>query len=59
MGSDTHAVVAFRLRVPGMDGLRAADASITPAITGNTSALTIMIAETAADVILEDIQVFA
>ena len=53
MGSDERAVVDPSLRVKGIDGLRVADASVMPSITGgNTNAPAIMIGERAADLIL-------
>ena len=53
MGVDELAVVDPQLRVRGIDGLRVADASIMPSITGgNTNAPAIMIGERGAEIIL-------
>ncbi len=55
MGNDSQAVVDERLRVHGIDGLRVADASVMPTITsGNTNSPTVMIAEKAAEMIIQD-----
>lgn len=53
MGQGPDAVVDDELRVFGVKGLRVADASIMPVITGgNTNAPTMMIGEKAADLVL-------
>jgi len=56
MGPEARsAVVDARLRVHGVAGLRVCDASVFPNVTsGNTNTPTLMLAEKAADLILED-----
>jgi choline dehydrogenase len=56
MGADPRrAVLDARLRVRGIAALRVVDASAFPNVTsGNSNAATIMLAEKAADLILQD-----
>src|SRR5262249_52727131 len=55
IASDPMAVVDGRLRVMGVQGLRVVDASVMPTITsGNTNTPTIMIAEKASRMVIED-----
>ena len=56
MGPDpAQSVVDHRLRVHGLAGLRIVDASVFPTVTsGNTNMPVVMVAEKAADLLLED-----
>jgi choline dehydrogenase len=54
MGNDDRAVVDSSLRLRGIDGVRIVDASIMPDIvSGNTASPVVMIAEKAADLVLQ------
>ena len=55
MGNDENSVVSDNLKVKGIHNLRVVDASVMPTITsGNTNAPTMMIAEKASDLIIND-----
>ncbi len=55
MGTGKDAVVDNELNVYGVQNLRVVDASIMPKITsGNTNSPTMMIAEKASDIILQN-----
>ena len=54
MGTDLHAVLDEELRVRGVESLRVCDAAAMPTqITGNLYATVVMMAEKAADMILQ------
>ena len=56
MGNDDMAVVDEKLKIHGLQNLRVVDASVMPEITsGNLNAPTLMIAEKASDLILNNI----
>ncbi|NES86054.1 MAG: GMC family oxidoreductase [Moorea sp. SIO2B7] len=56
MGNDEFSVVNSELKVRGVKGLRVIDSSIVPSpVTGNTAAVSMMIADKGGDMILESL----